>query len=570
VLANSPVVRSDRARLLFLASAIITAGIRLWAEYFLPQGGRGLLTPIFLYLFQDLDTVAGGWTLLILVLAAVLPRTFVGRGLLGWISNHMASVVVATAALLSAGTVLVYRNHPLAMDEYAPYFQSQVFAAGHLTGHFPEQLMDWLVPPRFQNYFFSVSKATGAVASGYWPSFALLLTPFMAFGIPWVCNPLISALTLYVAYRLALRIYKNRETAALVVLLTAASPEFFVNGISYYSMPAHLLANALFALLLLGETPGKAWLAGVVGSVALTLHNPLPHILFAVPWLFWIAGRRNGFKLLFSLVAGYLPLSLLLGFGWFWFTGHLRHAGLPASTGGGDLASMWGNLAVFELPDASVWLARIAGVAKIWLWAVPGLMILAVVGAWKGRRNPLLRLFAFSALLTLLGFIFVPVDQGHGWGYRYFHTAWIALPLLAAAALTNGEAGDGTRGFADEYSRAFVIRCAVLMLLIGGTVRAVQVHEFLTRDLSQIPKYNGTERRIVLLSSEYAFYGADLVQNDPWLRGDVVRMFSHGREQDSAMMAREFPQLHQVYADRYGAVWSTAAVIHRASKAREP
>ena len=32
-------------------------------------------------------------------------------------------------------------------------------------------------------------------------------------------------------------------------------------------------------------------------------------------------------------------------------------------------------------------------------------------------------------------FLFVWADQGHGWGFRYFHSAWLALPLLATAFL---------------------------------------------------------------------------------------------------------------------------------------
>jgi hypothetical protein len=355
----------------------------------------------------------------------------------------------------------------------------------------------------------------------------------------------ISALTLLAAHKLALKIYDDRQAAAIVVLLTAASPEFFVNGISYYSMPAHLLANTLFALLLLEPTLSKALLAGIVGSIALTLHNPLPHMLFALPWIIWVARRRDGARLILWMAAGYTPLCLLLGIGWFWYTGYLR--------GGASQ-----TVSVFSLPDATVLLARAIGMAKIWIWGVPGLIILAVAGAWKGWSHPALRLLTCSALFTLLGYFLVPVDQGHGWGYRYFHTAWIVLPLLAAAALTRTKFGRGTATFEDEDSRAFVVCCAVLMLLIGVTLRAVQVRSFMMADLSQLPAYSGAERRVVLIDPRWAFYGADLVQNDPWLRGSVVRMLSHGREEDARMMALNFPDLHEVYDDAHGTVWSRA------------
>jgi hypothetical protein len=415
--------------------------------------------------------------------------------------------------------------------------------------------MDWLVPPGFQNYFISVSKVTGNVASAYWPSFALLLTPFTALGIPWACNPVISALTLVVAHRLGLKIYGDRDAAAMVVLFTVASPVFFSDGISYYSMSAHLLANSLYALLLIDPTRRKAMLAGVVGSIALTLHNPVPHILFAAPWIIWLLTRERGLRLSAWLAVGYAPLCLILGVGWFWFTGHLRQAGLPVSTGGHSLSGMLDSLSVFSFPSESIVLARFVGIAKVWVWAVPGLILLACVGSWKSWRHPALRLLSWSALLTLLGYFMVPVDQGHGWGYRYFHSAWIALPLLAAGALTPSPIGRQGTFFEDAGSRTFIVTCAVLTLLIGVPFRAVQVRDFMMEDLAQLPAYPGNERQVVLIRRDNSFYG-DLVQNDPWLRSNAIRMLSQGRDADALMMAQNFPDFHSVYIGPHGAVWA--------------
>ena len=153
------------------------------------------------------------------------------------------------------------------------------------------------------------------------------MAPFTLVGMPWACNPVLSALTLLVVHRLALYMFEDTEAAGLALLLTVASPVFFGIGISYYSMPAHLLANSLYALLLVRPTPAKAFAAGIVGSIALSLHNPVPHMLFAVPWLIWIATRQGGVRLLAALCAGYLPLCLLLGVGWFEFSTHLQLKG---------------------------------------------------------------------------------------------------------------------------------------------------------------------------------------------------------------------------------------------------
>jgi hypothetical protein len=572
----SPIVRSAGPRSLFLVAAIVSTAILLWIQQMRLTGNLHGLAPSFFVLFAYNDYPGSVCALLILVCALVGSRYVPAERIVRWAGDQPIIIAVITALLLALGTLVIYHNHPLAMDEYAAYFQSRAFAAGQLHGRFPVPLLDWLIPRGFQNYFLNVARATGSVAEAYWPGFALLLTPFMWAGVPWLCNPCISALTLLVIHRLALELFDDREAAGFALLLTIASPVIFANGISYYSMPAHLLANSAFALLLVHPTPLRAAAAGAVGSLALALHNPVPHTLFALPWLVWVATRQGGMRLLVALIAGYLPLCALLGLGWFLFSGQLLSEGLVSATApilpSHRLQSM---IEIFSLPDATVVLARLIGIAKTWVWAVPGLMILAAIGAVRWRHDVLCRLLAASALLTLFGYFLVPVDQGHGWGYRYFHSAWMALPLLATAALFRPaciptEPNSPARLFEDSESKSFVAVCILLTLIFGVGFRAWQLQNFMAHDLSQVPQYKGTERRVVILDGRFSFYGADLVQNDPWLRGNEIRMYSHGGAADQQMMTQYYPQLHRVYVDRYGAVWSQASALPGSSDASHP
>jgi hypothetical protein len=338
-------------------------------------------------------------------------------------------------------------------------------------------------------------------------------------------------------------------------------------------MPAHLLANCVYALLLVKATPQRALLAGVVGSLALVLHNPVPHMLFCIPWIAWLACRQDRWRLLAALFLGYLPLCLLLGVGWFLFNQHLIHDGAPvAARISGDVAKM---ASVFTLPDGTVLLARIIGIAKIWIWAVPALPILAIVGFKRSRPDTFCLLFAASALLTLGGYFFVPVDQGHGWGYRYFHSAWMALPLLATAAIfAPASQRDLPRDLADQPTPvlersdtgSYVIACVLLMLVFGVGFRAWQMQGFMADYLNQLPHYPGTEPHVVILDPRFMFYGGDLIQNDPWLRGNEIRMMSHGRAEDQQMMAQYYPTMHQVYADHHGWVWSAKLTLDDAKR----
>jgi hypothetical protein len=317
VLTDSPVVRAEGPRVLFVAGAALTAGILLWMHALRLGGPIPGLTPIFYALFAFEDYGATICALLILGAAVFAAARIPADRVLRAAGEHPGIIAALAGAVLCAGALLVYHDHPLSMDEYAAYFQSQVFAAGHLTGQFPLPQKDWLIPPGFQNFFLTISAATGQVASSYWPGFSLVLAPFTALGIPWACNPVLSALTALVVHRLATHMFAATEAAGLALLLTVCSPVFFGIGISYYSMPAHLLANSLYALLLIRPQPRRALAAGLVGSLALCLHNPVPHMLFAVPWLIWIATRRGAIRLLALLGLGYLPLCLILGGGWF-------------------------------------------------------------------------------------------------------------------------------------------------------------------------------------------------------------------------------------------------------------
>lgn len=557
MLSTLPIARSPAVRRFFVATTLVTVGFMAWVTLLRNSNDTHGLSLVFmrLFLFEDHDALIV--TLLLLIVLMLLPMRPDVRRVATWLAEHPWIMCSVTVAALCAGSVFVYHMQPLSMDEYAPVFQSQAFATGHLTGHFPSPVMNWLIPPGFQDTFLRVSPATGAVISGYWPSFALLLTPFTWLGIPWACNPVLSGLTLITLRKIALELFDSTEAAGLVMLLTLASPVFFADGVSYYSMTAHMLFNSVFVLLLLSPTPRRLVVAGVVGSIALSLHNPLPHTLFALPWVFWLARRSPGVRNIAWLALGYLPLTLLLLVGWFWFGNALMHqGGVPANLNADQVN---GVKAAIAWPTATVVLARFIGLAKVWIWAVPGLLLLAASGARTWRDDPRCMLLAASAAVTFVAYFFFVPDQGHGWGFRYFHSAWMALPLLAAGALTPRTASsEHGASEGDGALTSFVILASLLMLVVGVGVRAVQIDSYMRDHLAQLPAYGGQEPRVVLVDPRTTVYGGDLVQNDPFLRGNATRMLLLNPEAVPAAVQFLHPDFHRVYADQHGEVWSAA------------
>jgi hypothetical protein len=517
--------------------------------------------PVFRHLlyFQDYYAIA---PFVGIVLAALLaPVGRLGESVALWCARRPWQVAALVVLALAGGTRLVYHSHPLSMDEYAVVFQGELFAHGVVAAQLPPPLLEWLVP-KWMGEFFRINRQTGAVVSGYWPGFSLLLAPFSALGLPWLLNPLLGGATVLVVHRLALELFGNEESAGYAVLLTIASPAVSINAMSYYAMPAHLVANGLFMLLLLKATPARAFLAGIVGSFALVLHNPAPHTLFALPWIAWLAFRPDRMRLLPALLAGYAPLSLLLGWGWPKFIDELGRNAASGAVALGTLATPaeMGALLLQRLKGILGWRStavqgQLAMLYKLWLWAVPGLVAVAVLGAWRQRRagGPWPPMIA-AALLTYCAYFFIRFDQGHGWGARYFHAAWLALPLLGVAALQESIRPGGPPGSSRRLA-PYLAGCAVLSLAVLTAFRCLQVEHFIARHLAQLPASQGGSPRVVIVNPESGYYAWDLPQNDPFLRRQPVALTSRDPQLDRAMMAEHFPQLELLASDRRGSVW---------------
>ncbi len=551
-------------------SVVVLCGIALLATIAIiglqTSRRRGVYDPetvgIFdrLFLFQDYPT---SWLLMAMLLVAMVPAVQqAGSRLARWFGENPGIVATLSIVLLAAGARFAYMAHPLAMDETAAYMQSEAFAAGALLGRLPAPLMDWLVVPGFQAHFFQVSHQTGEVASAYWPGFALLLTPFVAAGVPWLCNPVLGGLSVWAVQRMARKLTGSVEVAGTAALFMLASAAFVVNAISFYSMTAHLLSNAVFVLLLLNPSPRRALAAGAIGGLSLTLHNPVPHLLFAVPWLLWLLFQKDRVRLCTAVAIGYLPWVVIVGFAWHLFTLSL----VPVAADGtvtaeiGPIAELNRQLAaIFRLPDGELLDARLVGLAKLWLWATPAMVLVAVAGYWRFRRDWRFQLLFASAALTFIGFLFVPVSQGHGWGFRYFHSAWFVLPLFAAAtvATPSGSGNSAQRSRSNILGR-YAQGAALGGLLVLTPFFVWQVHGFIAGHLAQLPATDHGRPRVVIINPYTGYYAQDLVQNDPFLRDPVIRMITHGRQEDEAMMSEYFPDLVLLSHSYRGSVWGYA------------
>lgn len=510
---------------------------------------------IFHYLLREQD-LAGSVLVIAIALAALLPRGRSGAlEFVDWLARHPWGVAAASFVFICTAASVAAYNHPLAGDEHLALFMSRAFAAGRLTGELPPELVFRLVPEFYQWRWLIVDEATGRVASIYWPGFSLLLAPFSLIGAPWACNPLLAALSLVLIARIATRLSGVPQAGGWAMLFALGSPGFIGMAMSYFSMTAHLFVNALFVWLMLERTPRRLVLAGLAGSFALVLSNPVPHLLFAAPWVISVARSADARRNLMRLAAGYAPLALLLGLGWWLFLRELQGR-TPMSMHASDDEPLYRlvNLAwsmflelwkVFGLWEGAIG-SRLLEQARLWSWSVPGLPLIALAGWWLWREIREARLLALSLLFTLLGYLLVIFDQGSGWGARYVHPALSALLVLAALAMVR---------VTTPALPSYVVRVALLSLVFLNALRLFQIDLFMREQLEVRPPFEKGVRQIVFIPPNPVYYSQDFLQNDPFLREPVIFMASRGLVRDAEIIRRRYPGARLVYDQLNGQVW---------------
>jgi hypothetical protein len=496
----------------------------------------------FLLIRYDVETA---WVALgVCVLAAAWLRPTPILALVDTLGRHPRRLALGGVVAFSIAALCIYHHHPFSMDEYAAEFQSKLFAAGRLYARLQPNMVDWLVVRGFNGSFLYASRESGHAVEAYWPGFALLLAPFQLAGIPWACNPVLAGSAVYLIFLITFEITRNRRAAGWAVLYTVSSGAFVAYAISYYSMQAHLTANLLFAYLLLRPTGGRAFAAGLTGSLALILHNPFPHALFAAPWLVSMTLDARQRPYLGPLILGYLP-GLILGAGWLMLRAEIVSApAITAVTGVGSGIFVWPDLALFN--------TRVASVVKLWLSASPGVILIALLGLRRSASDRGVRLLALSACVTFFGYCFVRFDQGHGWGYRYFHSAWGTIPILAGVSMAR-EGVDTSLRFV-----AFAGAVAILSLGLIVPLQLLQIEDVISRQLSQLPAPKRPGGNVFFIKPLAGFYMADMIQNDPLLRGRDLLLATRGDALDRELMAQNWPDAHEVANGAWGREWYIA------------
>jgi hypothetical protein len=412
---------------------------------------------------------------------------------------------VLVAALVGGATVM--HGIGLSMDEFAASFQARIFAAGRLQAQVPPEwrgLATWMTPV-FVNY----KPEAGLWVSSYLPVYAAMRALFALVSAEWLVNPLLATASVMLLAAVGRRLWvgdRRRRAGGLAVLFLVLSAQFLVTSMSGYSMAAHLCLNLFWLWLYLRNDAYSLAALPWVGVLAVGLHNPVPHALFAAPFLLRLLRDRR------FAAAGYCAVIYLAGCAaWYSWLG-FAHSGIQGAGG----AAVSGNVAAgfltnFSLPGAFSWFVQGMSLALFFTWQTPVVAIFLPIGllAWR-RVGDVERDLAAGLVAAWAFYALFNADQGHGWGYRYLY------PVLGNAVLLAG------RG-ADELSRIgrgplvnrLVVASAAITLAVQLPLRSVQTERFV-RPYAATLEYIATRpATVVAVDPAIAWYARDLVRNDP-------------------------------------------------------
>ncbi len=188
-------------------------------------------------------------------------------------------LLICVLAFLSTASAayFAFERLPHLEDEVAYLFQAKTLALGRLTVPSPSH------PDSFWTPF--VLDHEGQRFGKYPPGWPAVLAVGVLAGGAWWVNPLLSAVALYLVFRIGETLYDSR-TGLLAAFLGAVSPLFLVLGGSFLSHMASLVWLLLFSLWFIWTVRGRRrWFAlasGLALGMALSLEVFFPLSIGAV------------------------------------------------------------------------------------------------------------------------------------------------------------------------------------------------------------------------------------------------------------------------------------------------
>jgi 4-amino-4-deoxy-L-arabinose transferase-like glycosyltransferase len=461
----------------------------------------------------------------------------------GWILLICCLAVAATAAF----SYFAFERLPHLEDEVAYLFQARVLALGRLTVPSPEPQGAFWTP--------FVLDHEGQRFGKYPPGWPAVLGLGVLVRLAWLINPILSALVLYLVYRIGQTLYDER-TGVLAAGLGLLSPLFLVLGASYLSHMVALAWLLLFSLWFIWTAQGRngwfAILAGLALGMAF-LTRSLTAVAYAVPFaayaLVQVMARRQEHWSRYFLVAlsGGVVSLLLLVYQWvvtgdpllnpyvlWWPYDRIGFGeGIGAMPGGHSLHYAWINLK----QDMSRSSTDLLGWPMLsWVPVVLGLSL-------RPRRQRDWALLV-PFLCIVIAYIFYWIGSPERlWGPRYYFEGFGGLWLLSAVGLLKlWEWGKSQRQWVRPAMAGLLVVMVVVNLVTNLPFRLQEAHGFYGISRAQMVPIEEADLHnalVIVYANRWLEYGAMLGQMSPTLDDDVV--YARGDGAVEAEIIAAFP-----------------------------
>jgi hypothetical protein len=460
------------------------------------------------------------------------------------ITKHGGRFVIS-ALVLTAGVFailigqFIFQDFPYSGDEWSYFLQAEIFSRGRLHVESPPH-------PKFFDVWGMVNN--GRFYAWAPPGWPLLLVPGILLGVPWLVNPVIGALTLFVVYRIGMLVY-GRSAALLAPFFMLFSPFFLLHSASYLAHPSSLLFITLSVFFYARGIEGKAsrdfLLAGLCGSMSFLI-RPFDQVAVFSPlgaYLLLLVLKRKVavWQLLWFGISHMAGVLLLLAYNYLQ-TGNPLTLGYQVGYDGPlfDLRLLGRQF----IPEYFLHLL-------VWTFPfVPPLALLYTI--WPGgtgkkslteqRWDSLLFLVFLSNVFC---YAFVPFHYWAGYGPRYYYGSFFALALLGArgaVALMNRLNPRWTTGERAGFAAVALGICLSLCLCwlfpakLVEAYRPIDARLALYRKIEQEKLQNAV---VFIRSVSEEFAPWNLTRNTSDFRGTVL--YVHDLGESNQLLIRQYP-----------------------------
>lgn len=333
----------------------------------------------------------------------------------GWRLAVGIGAIMAVAAF--AGHYLILSGYDLSRDEQMATFDAAVFSRGQLVAPLTGMWRDYAAA--LNTMFMYPTRETAAWVSAYLPLNAAFRALFGLVGDSALTGPVMLIVGAGALWGCARRLWPDdREVAVVALLLYLGSGQILFNGMTAYAMPAHLALNLCWLWFFLRRTIGSDVAALATGFIAVGLHQPIMHPMFAAPILFLLVLERD-----WRRVSLYLTGYAAIGAFWAWWPNAMwllvEGDALAPKGEGVDYISRL--IATVLDGDEGRIANMVSNIIRFFAWQHLLLLPLLPLGIMLVRSNKMAGALAAGIGVTLITMFVILPYQGHGFGYRYLH-----------------------------------------------------------------------------------------------------------------------------------------------------